>query len=81
MTKAEVTAALGSPAAARASITNKHGQVIEVWEYDLYPPPPYLTPTQPTKYLLLFCENKLVSWGEAGDWRKEADRIYEMRFR
>ena len=28
-----------------------------------------------------FVDDKLVQWGEAGDWQKEADRIYELRFR
>jgi hypothetical protein len=30
---------------------------------------------------LYFHDGKLVQWGQAGDWRKEADRIYEYRFR
>lgn len=32
------------------------------------------------KYWLYFVDDSLVQWGEAGDWRAEADRIYEMRF-
>lgn len=32
-------------------------------------------------YWLYFHDGKLVQWGQAGDWRKEADRIYEYRFR
>lgn len=31
-------------------------------------------------YWLYFHDDKLVQWGEAGDWRKESDRIYEYRF-
>ncbi len=75
MTKAEVKQALGDPVAARGSIRNKFGQVIEVWEYVLD------RGGQPdATYWLYFCDGKLAQWGEAGDWRKEADRIYEVRF-
>ena len=31
-------------------------------------------------YWLYFIEDELVQWGQAGDWSKEADRIYEIRF-
>ena len=31
-------------------------------------------------YWLYFYDNKLVQWGQAGDWKKEADRIYEFNF-
>jgi hypothetical protein len=31
-------------------------------------------------YWLYFFENKLAQWGQAGDWRREADRIYEFNF-
>ena len=31
-------------------------------------------------YWLYFMNDKLVQWGEAGDWRREADRIYEVQF-
>ena len=32
-------------------------------------------------YWLYFHDNKLAQWGQAGDWNKEADSIYEVRFR
>lgn len=32
MTKSEVRSAIGDPAVARGTITNRYGQVIEVWE-------------------------------------------------
>jgi hypothetical protein len=35
----------------------------------------------PAKYWMYFYDGKLVQWGEAGDWQREADQIYEMRFR
>lgn len=31
-------------------------------------------------YWLYFQDNKLAQWGEAGDWKKEPDRIYEYNF-
>lgn len=31
-------------------------------------------------YWLYFYDNKLVQWGQAGDWKAEADRIYEFNF-
>ena len=34
--KDDVIKTMGKPTAARGSITNKFGQVIEVWEYGLY---------------------------------------------
>lgn len=74
MTKSDVVSKIGKPVSARGSITNKHGQVVEVWEYWFYKGP------QPADYWLYFVENKLVQWGEAGDWQKEADRIYEIKF-
>jgi hypothetical protein len=75
MTKDQVTAVLGQPTAARASIRNKYGQVIEVWEYLL---DRGLAPDG--TYWLYFYDDKLVQWGEAGDWQREADRIYSLRF-
>ncbi len=31
-------------------------------------------------YWLYFVNDRLVQWGQAGDWQREADRIYEIRF-
>jgi len=31
-------------------------------------------------YWLYFVDDRLVQWGEAGDWSKEPDRIYEFKF-
>jgi len=33
-----------------------------------------------TNYWLYFYDGKLVQWGQAGDWKAEADRIYEINF-
>jgi len=37
---------------------------------------------QPEKknYWLYFLNNQLVQWGEAGDWQKEPERIYDFNF-
>jgi len=81
MTKPEIISAIGNPTAARGSMTNKYGQVIEIWEYALYKTDDDAFFGRPTFYWLYFYDGKLVQWGEAGDWQREADRIYEMRFR
>ena len=78
--KQEVMTAMGKPTAARGSMTNKYGQVIEVWEYALYKTSDDAFYGNPTFYWLYFYNGKLVQWGEAGDWKREADRIYEIRF-
>lgn len=31
-------------------------------------------------YWLYFHNDRLVQWGKAGDWKKEADAIYEVRW-
>ena len=31
-------------------------------------------------YWLFFSDGKLSRWGQAGDWAKETDKIYEIRF-
>ena len=31
-------------------------------------------------YWLYFYDNKLVQWGQKGDWKQETDRIYEFNF-
>lgn len=32
-------------------------------------------------YYLYFYNDKLVQWGRPQDWQREADRIYEIRYR
>jgi len=101
MSKEQIQEQLGGPRAARGSIKNKYGQVIEVWEYRLAMPTDETAGTivgktfltiftlgagamefkgERRNYWLYFHDGKLVQWGEAGDWRREADRIYEFRF-
>lgn len=31
-------------------------------------------------YWLYFCNDKLIKWGQAGDWGRESDVIYEINF-
>ncbi|MCI0690383.1 hypothetical protein L0337_00080 [candidate division KSB1 bacterium] len=81
MRKSEVISAIGKPTAVRGALTNKYSQVIEVWEYAMYKTDDDAQSGRPTLYWLYFYDGKLVQWGEAGDWRSEADRIYEIRFR
>jgi len=81
MNKDDVLSVMGNPTAARGSITNKYGQVIEVWEYELLKTGSDAFIGKGTYYWLFFCEGELVRWGEAGDWEKTADQIYEIRFR
>ena len=43
--------------------------------------PVLATPGREKAYWLYFVDGRLAQWGEAGDWAREADRIYEIRFR
>jgi outer membrane protein assembly factor BamE (lipoprotein component of BamABCDE complex) len=81
MPKGQVVKIMGEPDVARGSIRNKYDQVIEVWEYTRQKATGDLPVVRPQQYWLYFCEGKLVQWGEAGDWQREADRIYEIRYR
>ncbi|MQY78046.1 MAG: hypothetical protein GH151_02455 [Bacteroidetes bacterium] len=90
MTKSEVFQKIGEPNSVRGSVKNKHGVVIEVWEYRLcshatlgprYPSGVHAIHYHYDLYWLYFADNKLVRWGKAGDWRKAADKINEIRFR
>ena len=37
-------------------------------------------PGEEKPYWLYFADGRLAQWGQASDWRREADRIYELRF-
>jgi hypothetical protein len=81
MTKEEVINAIGKPDAARGAMRNKYDQVIEVWEYLEYKTDDAAFYGRETPYWFYFYNGKLVQWGQAGDWQREAEKIYEMRFR
>lgn len=83
MEKRDVIAQMGQPSAVRGAIRNRFDQTIEVWEYRLYR---YKGAIEGLSqdfdlYWMYFVDDKLVQWGQAGDWKREADRIYEIRFR
>lgn len=78
MSKEQVIDTIGKPDIARGAIMNKYNQLIEVWEYDR------LVSNwswDKKRMWVYFSDGQLVQWGEAGDWRREADRIHEIRFR
>jgi hypothetical protein len=77
MNKHAVKKEMGNPLV-RGAITNKYGQVVEVWEYDLLDG---VAPIRRSTYWLWIVDGKLSQWGRAGDWKREADRIYEVRWR
>lgn len=81
LTKSQVEARVGNPAVVRGSLVNKYGQTIEVWEYAEYKTSDDAFIGRASYYWIYFCDGKVVQWGQAGDWRREVDRIYEMRFR
>jgi hypothetical protein len=81
MTKPEVRSSIGKPTVVRGAMRNKYDEAIEVWEYRLFKTDDDAFFDRPTYYWLYFCNDTLVQWGEAGDWEKEADRIYDLRFR
>ncbi len=80
MTKEQVIQNLGNPTVARGAIRNKFDQTVEVWEYRLALPKTVWSQRDMKDYWLYFVENKLVRWGEAGDWEREASQIYEFQF-
>ena len=82
MTKGDVVKTVGDPEVTRGAIINKFGQVIEVWEYRVMAKGKLLDimPWDADDYWFYFMEGRLVKWGKAGDWQKEPDRIYEIRF-
>ncbi|WP_452230068.1 hypothetical protein [Lacinutrix sp. MEBiC02404] len=81
MTKAEVKTAMGEhiPMKIIGSRAYEYG-VIEVGMYQ----DRYLIYGQGTVeevYYLYFLNDELIQWGRPQDWQKEADRIYEIRYR
>lgn len=95
MSKEQVCQKLGDPTVARGAIRNKFDQPVEVLEYRLALPEDaganvaFTTATfeigafvhrDIKNYWLYFVEDKLVRWGEAGDWDRESSQIYEFQF-
>lgn len=80
MSKEQVCQKLGDSTVARGAIRNKFDQTVEVWEYRLALPKTVWSQRDIKNYWLYFVEDKLVRWGEAGDWDREASQIYEFQF-
>jgi hypothetical protein len=52
--------------------------LVEIWEYRKHN---WADGSLAEAYWLYFLNDRLEQWGRPGDWSKEADRIYEVRFR
>lgn len=68
---------LGAPNAVKGVMQNKHGELVEVWEYRLK-----VREYGRDRYWLYFVDGELLRWseGEDKDWSEEEERIYENRF-
>ena len=74
-----VVGKLGNPVNVIGSKKFEKG-VIEVWSYEKWHAsigPDY----KEEEYWLYFLDGKLEQWGRPGDWQREADKIYDIRFR
>jgi hypothetical protein len=84
MTEEEVQEVLGEPAEVIGFRLYEgwHGikvlQYLEVWGRFSWSS---LSDCVKKNYYLYFFDNRLVKWEHPGDWRKEADQIYESRTR
>jgi hypothetical protein len=56
------------------------GGIVEVWAYEKWHAGLGFDRKE-EEYWLYFLNNRLEQWGRPGDWEKEADRIYEIRYR
>lgn len=77
--KNNVQERLGEPINVIGSNRYEKG-VVEVWAYEKWHASlgtDYLEQV----YWLYFLDDELAQWGRPGDWRREADRIYELRVR
>jgi hypothetical protein len=76
-TKQIVEKILGAPVNVIGAKSFKDG-IVEVWAYEKWRAvvgPDY----KEEEYWLYFFNGKLSQWGRPGDWKREADRIYEFR--
>jgi len=77
--KKQVEDSLGNPANVIGSKSFEHG-TIEVWSYEKWHANLGMDNLEQV-YWLYFLDDILMQWGRPGDWRREADRIYELRVR
>lgn len=81
MTKPDVFSTLGrQPDNLIGSKSFSYG-VIEVVQYSRYTAMGDTPHDLAERYWLYFLNDSLRQWGRPGDWKKEADRIYEIRYR
>ena len=82
MSEDEVRMALGEPADVIGARYYKGDHVVKVLQY-MEAEFSYTGDHDRLKknYYLYFLDDKLVQWGRPGDWAREADSIYEIRFR
>ncbi|MBC8204392.1 MAG: hypothetical protein H8E87_02640 [FCB group bacterium] len=80
MSEAKVKEILGEPADVIGSKYYEGGHVIRVMEYMEAALGLYID-YKKKDYYLYFLDDELIQWGRPGDWQREADYIYEVRFR
>jgi len=72
MTKSEVIRVMGRPTTSSGSMTNKDGQVIEIWEY--WKSNEYwlnIVEENRSYFWLFFSDDELVQWGKAEPVREK----------
>ena len=78
-TKEQVVKTMDQPVNVIGSKKFEKG-IVEVWAYEKWHAA-FGADDLEEEYWLYFLNGKLEQWGRAGDWSKEADRIYEIRYR
>ncbi len=78
MSKSEVIQVLGREPDNLIGAKQYADGIVEVLQYSRYS---IVDSSLAERYWLYFLNNKLNQWGRPGDWEKEADRIYEIRYR
>lgn len=74
-----MASAIGDPVNVIGSKRFEKG-VIEVWSYEKWHASMGIDRME-EEYWLYFLNGKLEQWGRPGDWAKEADKIYEIRYK
>ena len=78
--KEQVTEKLGPPSNVIGSKRFSEG-IVEVWTYEKWRARTLRSDRKEDEYWLYFLNNRLEQWGRPGEWEKEADLIYEIRYR
>jgi len=77
--KQQVINKIGEPVNVIGSKKFEKG-IVEVWSYEKWRAQMGFD-TKEEEYWVYFLNGKLEQWGRPGDWSKEADIIYEIRYR